>query len=201
MNECPHSTRGPGSVGWASDGGKLEETRPGSPGPVSRTPRRHSCWSGGCGRDRIRACVGEAGGFTGRRASSSGSPPIPIWSHDRQQAARTALLTAPAVAWCPARRSVGRREGGGKSVSVLAGPRWISNQSQVGALRRRRPQHQEPSLAVIASTTLRGEHWASKGRRHRWPHLRQATAASSRRSLRVARGRCCGTGTPCRPGS
>jgi hypothetical protein len=94
--------------------GKWRETRPHRRArPAPRRPRFRT--SAGCGRDRIRTCEGNAGDFTGR---SGGSSRVPLHPHlvppiacdvDKRHSA------SPPVSPCPARPSVGRREGGGKS--------------------------------------------------------------------------------------
>jgi hypothetical protein len=102
-------------------------------------------------RSTTRSRRGNASGFTGR---TTASPRVPFHprlvrsiAHDVRKRPsdnsrrHSTSLSAPAR---PLRPGVGRREGGGKSVSMLAGPRWISNPSRGGALRRRTPQHREP---------------------------------------------------------
>jgi len=107
-------------VGGPSGGGKPE----GNPSQTRLDwvgPDRIVAGQGRCGRDRIRTCVGNAGDFTGRSASSPRVPshprlvPIvgrdvykrPVDSFSRHQA-------SPPAPPRPARPSVRRREAGGK---------------------------------------------------------------------------------------
>jgi hypothetical protein len=63
-------------VGWRETGAKPERrTR-----PELRADGRVFAAQSGCGRDRIRTCVGNAGDFTGRSAATPRVPAIPAWS-------------------------------------------------------------------------------------------------------------------------
>jgi hypothetical protein len=68
------------SVGWASGGGKPEGNSTLEPDLYWTAHDRIVAGQGGCGRDRIRTCVGNAGDFTGRTPSSRRSPPVLTWS-------------------------------------------------------------------------------------------------------------------------
>jgi hypothetical protein len=114
----------PSSAGWA--GGVGVASGGGKPDPQSRLDwRAHDRITAGqglCGRDRIRTCVGNAGDLTGRTAVSSRVPShphlVPIITRDvhKRPADRFGRPSASVpVSPCPARPSVGRREGGGKS--------------------------------------------------------------------------------------
>ncbi len=89
--------------------------------PVSAAQR----W---CGRDRIRTCVGEAGGFTGRTGDSPLVPshprPAPLIGcdvHKRHTISFRRHWASPPVPPCPARPAVGRREGGGNPAAFCQG--------------------------------------------------------------------------------
>jgi hypothetical protein len=105
-------------VGWRETGAKPEHrTRP------DRTVgSRVFAAQRGCGRDRIRTCVGNAGDFTGRSAVSPRIPSrphlLPITASDQHKWPVDCLRrppTSPSLPACHARLGVGRREEGGKS--------------------------------------------------------------------------------------
>src|SRR4029453_18384456 len=106
----------------------------GKPGPAPGcdNPRgsRVSAAQRWCGRDRIRTCGGEAGGFTGRTTVTS---PVPSHPHLALMVARDVRkrpvdrvrhhLPSLPIPPCPARPGVGRREGGGNPSSTPCG--WL----------------------------------------------------------------------------
>jgi integrase-like protein len=98
----------------------------GKPNPAGRPDglrsNHVSAAQGGCGRDRIRTCVGNAGDFTGRTAIT---PPVPSRPHmvpviacdvhKRPVDSFRRPSASPPVPARLAQSSVGRRESGGKA--------------------------------------------------------------------------------------
>jgi probable HAF family extracellular repeat protein len=104
-------------VSWRENGGKPDRAAQ----PNQTADNRVSARQGWCGRDRIRTCVGEAGGFTGRPTASSRVPlrprSAPVVGHDVRKRPADSFSrhrASPPVLLRPARLGVWRREGGGK---------------------------------------------------------------------------------------
>ena len=113
---------------------------------------RISAAQGGCGRDRIRTCVGNAGDFTGRSAVTSPVPshpyPVPIIARDvHKRPVDSFGRHSPSLPVSP--RPVRPASGGGKSEGSPADA-WLR-------VLYRRGQRAEPSVLPLQVWTHIGQ--------------------------------------------